>query len=114
VTEVFGTIEAFRDDNPARRDSIEADFGYDWRHGSLRPHFRVSYSQNTGDLYAVRLTGYPAGPVRLLGNVPVDDSYSGDWCRTIRAILDGWEKLTPAARTLRFFEHCSLLLGMRT
>lgn len=97
----FTTIEEFYDDRPERRRSPESDYGVHWRDEEFGywPQWRVSYIQATGEVYAVRLLGNPAGPVRVLGVVKPDpdtryqpggDLNGPTYYRTLDGILDGW------------------------
>ena len=93
----------FRHD-AARGQSREVDYGIHWHTGAtLWPQWRLSYLQATGEVYALRLSGNPPGPVRVLGIVPPDpDPGPGfpagslrvwqerRYYRTLDAILDGW------------------------
>ena len=87
--QTFSNIEDFYNDDPSRRTSPEADYGVHWKLDGWEGSFRVSYVQNTGEVYAVHLgpyrqgalptgevfisTGRQDGPVLLLGHFPVDE-----------------------------------------
>ena len=83
----FPTIEAFYEDNPARRSSGEADYGSWWTEaGKAYPKWRVSYIKATGEVYAVQL--FNPEKVELLGIIPPDD---GDiYYKTLDGVLAGW------------------------
>lgn len=71
--------------------SPEADFGVHWERDAGRwPTWRVSYVQETGDVYAVRNAGKRI--VLLLGRVEPDSKDLGEagWYETLDRILDGW------------------------
>ena len=114
----FSNIEDFYNHNPDRRHSPEADYGVHWRLEGWKGSWRVSYIQNTGEVYAVHLgpyqagtlptgdtliaTGHSEGPVMLLGTFPVDEEkgprdifYQG-----LEAHLDGWARMCPTPHGL--------------
>jgi hypothetical protein len=87
--QLFESIDAFYDDAGPylRRLAPEVDFGYFWTDPALPgenprglPHWRVSWIEGTGEVYAVRDFG---GPVRLYGVVPGGR-------HAVEAFLDGW------------------------
>jgi hypothetical protein len=90
---LFENLDDFWMDDIRRMFSPEAAYGVHWR---LRDHhwpeWRVSYVQDTGDVYAQQ-QGSP-NRVLLLGNVPADaippDDYLGTFTyyRTLDRILD--------------------------
>ena len=89
----YATIEEFFDARPERRGSPQADYGTGWtENGQERPPWRVSWLEETGEVFAVRLADSPAGPVRLLAIVRPDPVLPGRRKpnRTLDALLDGW------------------------
>ena len=87
----FINVQEFYNDNHARRTSPEADYGSQWTTPD-RQSYRVSYIQDTGEVYAVNLSGITEGPVHLLGLVPPDpvpDQSREHYYRTLDNILDG-------------------------
>jgi hypothetical protein len=72
------SLEAYWLDDVRRWQSMEADYGVHWRRGASRwPSWRVSYGQDTGELFAVRTVPpgrgrYPSNGVLLLAAVPPD------------------------------------------
>lgn len=100
----YPNIEAFYSENEARRRSGEADYGVWWTNPGRRDHWRVSYIQATGEVYAVRL--HDGGEVEVLGVIspdPDDGSSRGPqsrYYRTLDRILEGWP------------EHCIALGGL--
>jgi hypothetical protein len=111
AVQTFSNIEDFYNDNPDRRRSPEADYGVHWRLEGWRGSWRVSYIQNTGEVYAVHLgpyqagtlptgdtligTGHGNGPVLLLGAFPVDEERSlrDVFYRSLEAHLEGWPRM---------------------
>ena len=87
----FESIEDFYNQDPRRRTSPEADYGSHWHTDGSRRRCRVSYIQDTGEVYSVELSGRD-GPVELLGKVPADEqsAYREVYYRTLDAVLDGW------------------------
>jgi len=86
VLKTYPNIEAFYAENKERRHSGEADYGAWWTEpGHSWPRWRVSYVHNTGEVYAVQLTG---GKVKVLGVVPPDNDRIY-YC-TLDRILEGW------------------------
>lgn len=69
----YPNIEAFYAERDARRRSGEVDFGVMWCQETERwPTYRVSWIEETGEFYAIRLAsapGRPKGGVELLGTV---------------------------------------------
>jgi len=66
----WANIEAFYADDPRRRASGEVDYGVHWTEpGSRWPQYRVSFVEETGELYAAELKPLPIdeGRVELLG-----------------------------------------------
>ena len=89
---MYRSIEEFHDADPRRRHSDEADYGSHWRLYPFHGLWRVSYVRDTGEVYAVRQSGRPAGPVLILGTVPADevaDERRGLYYRTLDRILEG-------------------------
>ena len=92
----YASLETFYSENEARRQSPEADYGVWWMDDSKYEHWRVSYVQATGEVYAVKLPG--VGEVRVLGIVPPDpdERTRADlrrqltYYRTLDRILAGW------------------------
>ena len=93
---VFHNIEDFYNDDPKRRYSCEADFGVHWRNGrrtdsNLTPRYRLSYVEETGELYADEVN---SGTVFLVGVIPQEDirPTGGEryWVKLDREILQGW------------------------
>ena len=111
--QTFSNIEDFYNDDPSRRTSPEADYGVHWKLDGWEGSFRVSYVQNTGEVYAVHLgpyrsgalptgeafisTGRQDGPVLLLGHFPVDEEtrWENTFYRGLEAHLDGWPQHCP-------------------
>ena len=86
MTKTYKNIDEFYAENEERRQSGEADYGVWWTEpGHSWPRWRVSYVHNTGELYAVQLTG---GKVKVMGVVPPDDDRI--YYRTLDRILEGW------------------------
>ena len=115
---MFRSMAAFYSDDRSRHRSAEADYGCHWRVAGFPRPWRVSYVQNTGEIYAVHtelsmvdeaemLLAY--GPVLVLGVVPPDPvihcAKDVFYC-TLDRILDGWADVatgTPFERdTLRW------------
>ena len=106
--QTFSNIEDFYNDDPSRRTSPEADYGVHWKLDGWEGSFRVSYVQNTGEVYAVHLgpyrsgalptgeafisTGRQDGPVLLLGNFPIDEEVGPHdvYYHGLEHLLDGW------------------------
>ena len=82
----YKNIEAFYDEDPRRRASPEVDYGAQWTNGPKWPHWRVSYVQATGEVYAVQLM--PPERVEILGVSPPDPS--PDYYHTLDKVLRGW------------------------
>ena len=83
-------MEIFYREDARRLKSGEADYGVHWRDGSTQ-RYRVSYIQDTGEVYAVGEYP-PVEPVRVLGIVPPDDDDGRalTYYRTLDAMLEGW------------------------
>jgi hypothetical protein len=100
------SIDAFYGDTRARRWSPASDYGVHWSSGGRRwPQWRVSYLKDTGEIYAVRLSGSPCGPVRLLGVVTPDVGMArlhGVWYASLDRILDGWAEHGPETRSVEW------------
>ena len=99
----FKDIEDFYNENPDRRYSREADYGVNWRMEPWPHRWRVSYLQDTGEIYAVNLgSNHVPGPVMIMGVLQPDHEPQGfmgreTYYRTLDAVLDGygdrcWEK----------------------
>ena len=99
----FKNIEDFYNENPRRRYSREADYGVNWRMEPWPHRWRVSYLQDTGEIYAVNLgRNHVPGPVIIMGVLQPDHEPQGfmgreTYYRTLDAVLDGygdrcWEK----------------------
>lgn len=102
---MFRTMHHFRAADKRRQRSPEVDYGCHWRVAGFPHPWRLSYIQNTGELYAVHtemtlvydddlLLAY--GPVFILGVVPPDPVI--DWrrdlyYRTLDTILEGWAEV---------------------
>lgn len=71
-----------------RKRSPELDFGVWWRKGTNYPTYRVSWVENTGEVYAVNLQN---DDVDILGKVEGRDQ--------VEAALEGWP------------EYCGPLFG---
>ena len=99
----FPTLEHFYQDNPARRASGEADYGVRWRLANWAGRWRVSYVQDTGEVYAVRHL-QTDGPVLLLGHVPPDpqETWRDIYYRTLDRILDRWPEICGGPDSLRW------------
>ncbi len=70
TNKIYLSLEAFYDDNPARRASPEADYGVWWLGpDGFYPRWRVSYIRDTGEVYAF---AQGKGAVELLGVVKAD------------------------------------------
>ena len=68
MIEVTTACEFFSD--PRRRKSPELDFGVIWTLGTPWPRWRVSWIDDTGELYAIPMTSPPdpdVRPVLILG-----------------------------------------------
>ena len=90
----YRDIEAFYDDNRARRFSGEADYGVWWANGPGRWRWRVSYIEATGEVYAVNRD--TEGPVEVLGIVPPDPHDPGEvYYATLESVLHGWAEGGP-------------------
>jgi len=99
---IFKDIEEYYAENPNRRYSGEIDYGCDWKDSySTDPNqfYRVSYVENTGEIYAIELAyggevGYrdnqSNGFVAILGVIPADERKCGKYSQTLDEILDGW------------------------
>ena len=99
---MFRTMHHFYAADPRRRRSGEADYGCHWRVAGFPRPWRLSYIQNTGEIYAVHteltlaydddlLLAY--GPVFLLAFVPPDpviDCWRDVYYRTLDRVLEGW------------------------
>ena len=90
MPESYKNIEEFYAENEERRRSGEADYGVWWTEpGHSWPHWRVSYIQKTGEVYAVQLDGVgSSGKVELLGIVQADEN--SIYYQTLDRILAGW------------------------
>lgn len=87
VYRAYPTIEDFYAEVPDidRRLSGEVDFGVWWaRPGVEMPRYRVSWVENTGELYSIAQTGgrKTAGPVELLAHI--------EQRKALEELLDGW------------------------
>ena len=91
MPKTFRNIEEFYDEQPERRYSPEADYGSHWT-TTERRRYRISYIQDTGEIYALELSGHD-GPITLLGQVPADpvtDPRTDLYYRTLDAVLAEW------------------------
>ena len=101
---IYPSLQAFYEEDPdGRMRSPEADYGVHWRLEGYPQSWRVSYVQNTGEIYAVhqgmtihdpRRRTLSYGPLFLLGVVPPDpvpaNDYRSAYYRTLDVILEGW------------------------
>ena len=121
---MFPDLRAFYSRDARRRSSGEADYGVHWRLNGWPAPWRVSYVQDTGEVYAVYLGLLQPermivshGPVLALGTVEPDHREPGrrdPYYRTLDAVLAGWpahcgepdgllwvrDRLAAAARTI--------------
>ena len=69
-------IEEFYDANERRRDSVEVEFGQDWRdaHGV---RYELSWIEDTGELYVMR-EPVPSGWATPFGGIHVRGAHSTD------------------------------------
>ena len=91
ATTTYPDLDACYSARQARRTSPEADYGVFWSAAGTPGRWRVSYIQDTGEIYAVHLDGHPAQVV-ILGHVPADTPTNPKdiWYSTLETILDGW------------------------
>ena len=93
---IFKDIEEYYAENSDRRYSGEIDYGCMWKDSySTNPNqfYRVSYVENTGEIYAVELSyagDQSNGFVAILGVIPADERKCGKYSQTLDEILDGW------------------------
>ena len=101
---MYPTLDAYYTADGHRLPSAEADYGAHWRLDGWECHWRVSYLQGTGEIYAVHL-GRTIGPVFVLGRVLPDPIEYYDrtsvFYDTLDGILQGWD------------EHCGRPDGLR-
>ena len=104
----YPNLEAFYNENPARRESGEADYGCWWTvPGMDWPKWRVSYIYETGEVYAVQVK--EGGPVKVLGIVPPDGGHI--YYRTLDRILEGWADAISTPGSLVWVEIKIKLVG---
>ena len=91
---LFPNQDEFWLDDMRRMISAEADFGVFWRGGGTQTLHRVSYIQDTGEVYSAAETG--AREVRILGIVPADPvtPRGSIWYQNLDEILRDWADLT--------------------
>lgn len=82
-TPLLPNIEQFWAEDPRRRDSVEFDFGVNWRSGgSTWPVYRVSWIEKTGEVYAYQAGALGGGFVLVFCKVPTHAA--------VEAALAGW------------------------
>lgn len=82
----FRTIGEYYADDPDRERSGEVDYGVQWVEARTTwPNYRVSWIENTGEIYAVKLTDHT--PVEILGWAASRDE--------AERLLDGWAEQFP-------------------
>lgn len=86
MTRFWNDIEEFYDADPRRRTSGELDFGCMWVEIDRPrwPQYRVSWVDDTGEVYAVRLNH---GRIELLGKVEGREQ--------AEQALRGWAMISP-------------------
>jgi hypothetical protein len=83
---IFESINDFYVADSRRLYSGEVDFGVLWRDGQMWPTYRVSWVMETGEFYAIRLSGRH-DRVELLGTV--------EGRTAAEDALDGWANIEP-------------------
>lgn len=126
MTRVYDDTATFFADDPRRERSGEADFGVWWREQAAFPVWRVSWVEETGEVYAICLhgggidagrnavavaAGEPTGRVEVLGVIPADLDASVPYAH-VEAALDGWadqcgkrDSLTWVRQRIALAEH---------
>lgn len=102
MVRVYDDLATFYADDPRRERSPEHDYGVWWRDQDDYPVWRVSWVENTGEVYALRLqeggayspgpgavavtAGEPTGRVELLGVIAAEDPPE----QGVEHALEGW------------------------
>ena len=114
---MFRYARDFYTENSKRRESNERDFGSGWRLDGYPHPWRVSYLQETREVYALhldQLDSVRTGPLFLLGIVPgsPDDPEPREitvehfWddedvvCPALERMLAGWEEASAQGSSL--------------
>lgn len=84
IQEFTGEEEFYADDERRRR-SVEIDYGAEWKDENQDGPWRVSYIQDTGEIYALKISGGVKGPLLLLGQIGPRNHREAD------RLLEGWE-----------------------
>ena len=90
----FANLEDFYTNDPSRRHSPEIDFG------SWSPHWRITYTMNTGELYRIQGEENIQVLAVIPPNVPAEyhtSPYGDEWVQPekpwhlyVDAVLQGW------------------------
>lgn len=89
MNERFRDIDAFYAEDTRRRFSGEVDYGVMWTDGEMNwPQYRVTWVEQTGEFYAIRLGGVNAGEVELLGKIQAGREGA-------ERALKGWAEVEP-------------------
>ena len=108
ILKTFPNLDSFYDDNPLRLRSEQAHYGYWWTDDSPAVRWRVSYIQDTGEVYAVADT--IGEGMKLLGVVPLG-ARKVSALRTLDKLMEGWRELPH--RELSWVRHRLELAGYR-
>jgi hypothetical protein len=99
----YRDLDSFYREDPRRGRSRESDFGV-WHRG--RVSLRATWLEETGELYALTLTGARAGRVRLLAELPPSGHPNQRRSDLIaEAALAGWAERSGRPRSYAWLER---------